>query len=275
MYIIGKLQVFAASILLASVMAFPVTANATIVRVETVLGTFDINLYDNATPATVANFLNYVQNGDYTDSIFHRLDSGFIVQSGGFRTNLNAQISAIPANLPVTNEPVYSNVRGTISMAKISNQPNSATNEWFINLANNGANLDNQNNGFTVFGEVIGGGMDVIDTLAALPIFAFAGALNELPLRNYTATDFTNGITTNNTHLITIIGISVSDSTVDSAAGLNPTPTTAGGTVGSTVGSGGSGGGGGGGGGGGFGLLTLLGLLSVSIKRRRREEAGL
>ncbi|MGY8963957.1 MAG: hypothetical protein ACKVKT_10415, partial [Rhodospirillales bacterium] len=88
----------------------------------------------------------------------------------------------------------------------------------------------------------------------------------------YTATDFTNGITTNNTHLITIIGISVSDSTVDSAAGLNPTPTTAGGTVGSTVGSGGSGGGGGGGG---FGLLTLLGLLSVSIKRRRREEAGL
>ncbi len=275
MYLIGKLQVFAASILLASVMAFPVTANATIVRVETVLGTFDINLYDNATPATVANFLNYVQNGDYTDSIFHRLDSGFIVQSGGFRTNLNAQISAIPANPPVINEPVYSNVRGTISMAKISNQPNSATNGWFINLANNGANLDNQNNGFTVFGEVIGDGMDVIDALAVLPMFAFASPLNELPLRNYTATDFTNGVTTDNTHLITIMGISVSDSTVDSAAGLNPTPTTAGGT-GGTGGTGGStgstGGGGGGGGGGSFGLLTLIGLLSVSIKRRRREE---
>ena len=276
MYLIGKLQVFAASILLASVMAFPVTANATIVRVETVLGTFDINLYDNATPATVANFLNYVQNGDYTDSIFHRLDSGFIVQSGGFRTNLNAQISAIPANPPVINEPVYSNVRGTISMAKISNQPNSATNGWFINLANNGANLDNQNNGFTVFGEVIGDGMDVIDALAVLPMFAFASPLNELPLRNYTATDFTNGVTTDNTHLITIMGISVSDSTVDSAAGLNPTPTTAGGTGGTGGSTGSTGGGGGGGGGGGsFGLLTLLGLLSVSIKRRRREEVGL
>ena len=266
MYLISKSRIFAASILLASIMAFPVTANATIVRVETVLGAFDINLYDNATPATVANFLNYVQNGDYTDSIFHRLDSGFIVQSGGFRTNLNAQISAISANPPVTNEPVYSNVRGTISMAKISNQPNSATNEWFINLANNGANLDNQNNGFTVFGEVIGDGMDVIDALAALPMFAFTSPLSELPLRNYTATDFMNGVTIDNTHLITIMGISVSDSTVDSAAGLNPTPTTAGGIVGST---------GGGGGGGGFGLLTLLGLLSVSIKRRRREEVGL
>ena len=156
-------------------------------------------------------------------------------------------------------------------MAKISNQPNSATNGWFINLANNGANLDNQNNGFTVFGEVIGDGMDVIDALAVLPMFAFASPLNELPLRNYTATDFTNGVTTDNTHLITIMGISVSDSTVDSAAGLNPTPTTAGGTGG----TGGSTGGGGGGGGGSFGLLTLLGLLSVSIKRRRREEVGL
>jgi peptidyl-prolyl cis-trans isomerase A (cyclophilin A) len=261
MSLISKSRVFAASILLTSIMAFPLAANATIVRVETVLGTFDINLYDNATPATVANFVSYVENGAYTDSIFHRSVSSFIVQSGGFQTDLNAQISGIPANPAVANEPVYSNVRGTIAMAKLGANPDSATNEWFINLVNNGANLDTQNGGFTAFGEVVGNGMDVIDALAALPTFAFASPLGEIPLRNFTATDFANDVAFDNTHLVIVTGISVLDSTVDSAAGLNPTPTTAGETGAST----------GGGGGGSFGLFALLGLLSVSVKRRIRH----
>jgi peptidyl-prolyl cis-trans isomerase A (cyclophilin A) len=256
MSLINKSRVFAASILLTTIMAFPLAANATIVRVETVLGTFDINLYDSATPATVANFLSYVETGAYTDSIFHRSVSGFIVQSGGFQTDLNAVISGIPANPAVTNEPVYSNVRGTIAMAKLQGNPNSATNEWFINLANNGTNLDNQNGGFTAFGEVVGDGMDVVDALAALPKFAFAAPLSELPLRDYTTTDFENNVAFDNTHLIIVTGISVLDSTPDTAAGLNPTPTTASGTDGGT------------GGGGSFGLFALLGLLSISVKRR-------
>lgn len=256
--------VFAATLLLALTAALPNTANATIVRVETVLGDFEINLYDNATPATVANFLNYVQTGAYTDSIFHRSVSGFIVQSGGFSTDLNAQISAIATNPAVVNEPVYSNVSGTIAMAKLGGDPNSATSQWFINLANNAANLDGQNGGFTVFGEVTGNGMTIIDALEALPKFAFASPLGELPLQNYTSVDFTNGVSVDNTHLIIVTAISVIDSTVDSAgaAGLTPTPTTAGGSGGTPpppVG--------GGGGGGSLSLFALLGLLLMNRKR--------
>ena len=254
--------VFVTTLLLAVTAALPNAANATIVRVETVMGDFDINLYDNATPATVTNFLNYVQNGDFSDSIFHRSVTNFIVQSGGFRTDLNAVVTSIPANPAVTNEPVYSNVRGTIAMAKLGSDPNSATNQWFINLGNNAANLDNQNGGFTAFGEVTGAGMDVIDAIAALPKFAFASPFGELPLQNYTSTDFTNGADVDNSHLIIVTAISVIDTTVDSAgvAGLTPTPTTATGTGGSTPPPST-------GGGGAFSLFALLGLLLMNRKR--------
>ena len=252
--------VFVATLLLAVIAALPTTANATIVRVETVVGDFDINLYDNATPATVTNFLDYVQNGDFTDSIFHRSVASFIVQSGGFRTDLNAQITSIPTNPAVTNEPVYSSVRGTIAMAKLGSDPNSATSQWFINLTNNAADLDDQNGGFTVFGEVTGAGMDVIDALAALPRFAFTSPFGELPLQNYSATDFSNGVAVDNTHLIIVTAITVIDSTIDSAgaAGLNPTPTTAGGTTTPPAADGG--------GGGSLGLLALFGLILVNRK---------
>ncbi len=243
--------------------SFSRTANATVVIVETVVGDFEINLYDNTTPATVANFLDYVENGAYTDSIFHRSVSNFIVQSGGFQTDLNAQITSIPTNPAVTNEPIYSNVRGTIAMAKQGGNENSATSQWFINLSNNAGNLDSQNGGFTAFGEVTGNGMDVVDALAALPKFGFAPPLDELPLRNFTATDFANQVPINNSHLNIVTGISVIDSTVDSAAGLNPTPTTATPTV--PVPN--TGGGGGGGGGGSTGIFTLLGLIWLTRKR--------
>lgn len=249
-----------AGLLLAFSTLFPIAASATIVRFETVQGTFDVNLYDNATPATVANFLAYVQNGDYTDAIFHRSVNGFIVQGGGFRTDLNAILTSIPANPAVVNEPVYSNVRGTIAMAKVGGNVNSATNEWFLNLGNNAANLDNQNGGFTVFGEVTGNGMTTVDAIAALPRFAFAAPFDELPLQNYTTTDFNNAVPVDNTHLIIVTSISVIDSTVDTAAGLNPTPTTAGGSGGGSTG-------GGGGGGGSVSLFALLGLLLLSRKR--------
>jgi len=253
--------VFVATLLLAVTAALPIAANATIVHVETVLGDFDINLYDNATPATVTNFLGYVQNGDFSDSIFHRSVTNFIVQSGGFRTDLNAQVTNIPTNPAVTNEPVYSNIRGTIAMAKLGGDPNSATSQWFINLTNNAAGLDTDNGGFTVFGEVTGSGMDVIDTIAALPKFAFAAPFGELPLQEYSSTDFTNGLAVDNTHLIIVKAITVIDSTVDSAgaAGLNPTPTTASGTTPPPAV-----------GGGGGGALSLLGLLGLFLMNRKR-----
>jgi cyclophilin family peptidyl-prolyl cis-trans isomerase len=247
------------TLLLVSAALLPVTATATVVYVETVLGDFEINLYDNDTPETVANFLEYVENGEYTDSIFHRSVPNFIVQSGGLRTGLNAQISAIPQNPAVVNEPVFSNLRGTISMAKLGNDQNSATSQWFINLADNSANLDSQNGGFTVFGEVTGNGMAVVDSIAALPTYDFQGSLAELPLRNFTGqTQF------DNTHLIIVTAISVIDTTVGSAeaAGLNPTPNTSGNTGDDvpTVDNGG--------GGGSLGILALLCLFAFGHRRR-------
>jgi peptidyl-prolyl cis-trans isomerase A (cyclophilin A) len=241
----------------------PKTGNATIVRFETVIGDFEVNLYDNDTPETVANFLNYVQNGEYTGSFFHRSVVGFIVQGGGFRTDVNSVVSTIPTNPSVINEPVFSNRRGSISMAKLGNDPNSATSQWFINLDNNSGNLDAQNGGFTAFGEVTGNGMDVIDALAALQIFAFQSPLGELPLQNFTSTDLANQVPPDNTHLILVTAITVIDTTVDSAgaAGLNPAlNTSANPGDGPAVDNGG-------GGGGSLGLFSLLCLLAFGRKR--------
>ena len=269
MFFVKRINIAVSAVALCMAAALPGIASATVVRVETVRGNFEINLYDNATPETVANFLNYVQNGDYTDSIFHRSVAGFILQGGGFRTDVNAQVTDIPANPAVTNEPVYSNVRGTIAMAKVGGNVNSATNQWFINVANNAADLDGQNGGFTVFGEVTSATMAVVDDIEALPAYAFAAPFGELPLRDYTADDFTNAVVVNNTHLIIVTAITVIDSTVDSAgvAGLNPTPTTNTGTGGGGVPDTG------GGGGGSFGILALLGLLMAGRKRFLRGAA--
>ena len=151
----------------------------------------------------------------------HRSVPGFIVQGGGFRLDLAWPLSAIPATGAITNEPVFSNLRGTIAMAK-TNQPDSATNQWFFQLADNSANLDIQNGGFTAFGDVVGTGMDVVDAIAALQRFNFESPFNELPLRS------NNGGDPDATNLVIVTRVIVIDTTVDSAgaAGLNPTPNT-------------------------------------------------
>ena len=151
----------------------PLSAFATTVRMQTSLGDIDIQLMDTDAPVTVANFLNYVTSGTYVNSFIHRSVPGFIIQGGGYLwSDVSNGVSSIPANAPVTNEfsASRSNLRGTIAMAKLSGDPNSATSQWFFNLADNSANLDNQNGGFTVFGEVIGNGMQVVDAIAALRV---------------------------------------------------------------------------------------------------------
>ena len=203
-----------------------------------------------------------MNSGAFSDSIFHRSVPGFVIRGGGFITDINAQVSNITTNPAVTNEPVYSNVRGTIAMAKLGNDPNSATSQWFINLANNAANLDAQNGGFTVFGEVTEG-MDVVDSIAGLPSYDFGSAFTDLPLQNYSAADFTNNVAVDNTHLVIVTEVGVNDTTVDSAAGLNPIPTTRNTTPP---------GNGGGGGGGGFALLSLLGLFGFAATRVLRHR---
>ena len=163
---------------------------------------FFVELFDQAgpsrtrtTPLTVANFLGYVDRGDYTNTIIHRsartlTNDPFVVQGGGFRvptvaSNLPGGVPpTIAARPPVANEPGNTNVRGTIAMAKVGSDPNSATNQWFFNLGDNSANLDAQNGGFTTFGRVLGGGMTAVDAMAAVPTYDFGPPFDDLPLRN-------------------------------------------------------------------------------------------
>ena len=160
------------------------SVNAQIVRMETVLGNIDIELRPDVAPITVANFLNYVNDGDYNNSYFHRSVRNFIIQGGGF-TFINGQSGSVPTDAPITNESSLSlpNVRGTISMARTSDV-NSATSQWFFNTVNN-PSLDGNGNGYAVFGSVVAG-MDVVDAIADLPIVRdFNAPINEIPLINY------------------------------------------------------------------------------------------
>ena len=165
----------------------PGLATATLVRFDTAKGPIDINLYDVETPKTVANFLSYVRSGAYNSSFFHRLVGGFVLQGGGYTFG---PLTTIVKQAAVQNEfsATRSNLRGTVAMAKVGSNPNSATSEWFVNLANNAANLDNQNGGFTVFGKVTAQGMSVVDAITALQVVNAGGAFDTLPVYSLPAT---------------------------------------------------------------------------------------
>ena len=168
-----------------AMLLFPGVGTATTVRMQTSLGDVDIQLLDSAAPATVANFLNYVNSGAYNNSFIHRSIPGFVVQGGGFAwSDAGNGVYGIATNAPVVNEfsSSRSNVRGTIAMAKVGGDPNSATSQWFFNLADNSANLDSQSGGFTVFGQVVGNGMAVIDAIAALYRVDAGSPFDTLPL---------------------------------------------------------------------------------------------
>lgn len=143
----------------------------TTVRIETVLGNIDVSLSDTATPLTVANFLRYADRGAWDGTFFHRSVTGFVIQAGGFSPRDDEKIAQIAPDAPVANEfsPSRPNVCGTMAMAKLGGNPDSATNQWFFNTNDNSGNLDNQNGGFTTFARVLGSGMDVVNAIAALP----------------------------------------------------------------------------------------------------------
>jgi cyclophilin family peptidyl-prolyl cis-trans isomerase len=167
----------------------PTAGTGTMVRWLTNLGPIDLQLYDSAAPLTVANFLAYVNSGAYAGSFFHRSMPKFVVQGGGFIWPAGAAApQAVPKRAAVANEfsATRSNLRGTIAMAKSEGNPNSATSEWFVNLANNASNLDAQNGGFTVFGRVTTSGMLVFDKIEALRIVNGGGVYSNLPVVNLT-----------------------------------------------------------------------------------------
>ncbi|PCJ23310.1 MAG: peptidylprolyl isomerase [SAR86 cluster bacterium] len=141
----------------------------TIVRVSTSVGDYSIELFDDITPGTVTNFLNYVNSGRYNGTVIHRSEPGFVIQ-GGWMLYDDAQASffTIATDPNIANEFNLSNIRGTLAMAKQGGDPNSANSQWFINLTDNSF-LDSDNGGFTVFGKVLGDGMDVVDAISNLP----------------------------------------------------------------------------------------------------------
>jgi cyclophilin family peptidyl-prolyl cis-trans isomerase len=163
-----------------------------IVRFHTDLGDIDVILLQDVAPKNVANFLNYVNRGAYDNSFIHRSPPMFVIQGGGFKY-VNGSVMSIPQDPAVVNEFRVSNTRGTLAMAKLAGNPNSATNQWFFNESDGNAgppaNLDTQNGGFTVFGRIINGsGLTTVDTIAAVPIYNAGGPpFDELPLRNYTS----------------------------------------------------------------------------------------
>ena len=128
---------------------------------RTAFGDIEVELYDQDKPVTVSNFLAYVRSGRFQNQIAHRLVPRFVIQGGGFTLTTNI-ISSVPTSPPIRNEfatgRTFSNVFGTIAMAKLGGDTNSATSQWFFNLTNNPA-LDtvDTNNLFVVFGHVLAG----------------------------------------------------------------------------------------------------------------------
>ena len=134
-------------------------------RFETSLGDFSVELFEKEAPRTVANFLKYVEDGFYEGTVFHRVVPGFVIQGGGMEAGLAQKTTRPPIQNEATNG--LENLRGTLSMARTSDI-HSATSQFFVNLADNDF-LDHRpgNYGYAVFGRVTEG-MDVIDRIAAV-----------------------------------------------------------------------------------------------------------
>ena len=135
------------------------------VRFETNHGTFTVEFFPDKAPITVANFLQYVDDGFFDTTIFHRVIPGFVIQGGGFVGGMKQKKTRAPIDNEAENG--LKNLRGSLSMAR-TNDIKSATSQFFVNLKDN-AFLDNSpgNFGYAVFARV-SEGMDVIDAIAAV-----------------------------------------------------------------------------------------------------------
>ncbi len=165
---------------LLSVSALP--ALAAQVQFETNVGNFVVDVNEKAAPKTAANFLRYVNEGFYDNTIFHRVIANFMVQGGGFEAGMVQKETHAP--IPLESKNGLTNKRGTIAMARTMD-PNSATSQFFINLKNNhflDANQSPDGNGYAVFGQVVSG-MDIIDKIAQVKTHS-VGYHDDVPLRN-------------------------------------------------------------------------------------------
>lgn len=154
------------------------------VTMHTSKGDVVIELYPEQAPVSVENFLRYVRDGAYDGTIFHRVIKGFMNQGGGFSSDLQKRPTAYP---PIRNEADngLKNRRGTIAMARTSD-PNSATNQFFINTADNSfldfTSRTPQGWGYAVFGKVVDG-MEVMDGIAGVKTGARGAFRSDVPLQ--------------------------------------------------------------------------------------------
>ena len=153
------------------------------VLIKTSMGDILVKLYPDKAPITVKNFLNYVDDGFYDNTIFHRVIDGFMIQGGGFEPGMIQK----PTKAPIKNEANngLSNLRGTIAMAR-TQVIDSATSQFFINLKDN-TFLDHKDDsvqgyGYCVFGKVIKG-MDVVDKIAKVQTHS-VGYYQDVPVKD-------------------------------------------------------------------------------------------
>jgi cyclophilin family peptidyl-prolyl cis-trans isomerase len=151
--------------LIAGLSVLPVQAGP-LVQMHTSAGNLEIELFEDQAPKTVANFLQYVDEGYYNGSIFHRVIPGFMIQGGGFTEDMQKKQTRPPIENESGNG--LSNLAGTLAMAR-TNDPHSATAQFFINSVDN-PRLDAQGSqhGYAVFGRVVKG-MDVVNDISSTP----------------------------------------------------------------------------------------------------------
>lgn len=137
------------------------------VEMVTTKGTMYIALNDTKAPISTANFLTYVEDEFYNNTVFHRVIKGFMIQGGGFAEGLKKKDPKSGIKNEWTNG--LKNTRGTLAMARLGNQPDSGTSQFFINLADNGF-LDQPRDGagYAVFGHIVKGD-DVLDAIGSVP----------------------------------------------------------------------------------------------------------
>ncbi|MFJ2357417.1 peptidylprolyl isomerase [Pseudomonas fluorescens] len=154
-----KIALAAGTVLFAANLMAATPAKAPHVLLDTTNGQIEIELDSVKAPISTKNFLDYVNSGFYTNTIFHRVIPGFMAQGGGF----TPQMQQKETKAPIKNEHKngLANVRGTLSMARTS-VPDSATSQFFINVKDN--DFLDQGDGYAVFGKVVKG-MDVVDVI--------------------------------------------------------------------------------------------------------------
>ena len=206
--------------LIGSLLAFSCfTSQATIVEMQTSHGVIELNLFDQQAPNTVANFLSYIEDDAYNQTVIHRSVSDFVIQGGGF--TFTDELVPITTKPDVVNEPVLSNVKGTIAMAKLANDENSATSQWFFNMVDNSEALDTQNGGFTVFGQITAQSQATLDNIAGLV------HCGDIPLVDITSEQCSSSdVALSSANFVTINSVVVLDDDPLSSANLNPTANT-------------------------------------------------